>query len=873
MELALPSDSTLALPPVEAPPSAWRKLQQSYLARQAEQFEAGVPVSQLIQERSDFVDRILHQLWHSLFAGRTDLALLAVGGYGRSELHPYSDVDVLVLSAGKLDADTRSKLEAMITRFWDLGLEIGHSVRSIKECAREAKDDITVITNLIESRPIADDGQLHEQLRKAIAPKKMWPADRFFAAKLEEQQGRHGKYNETQYRLEPNLKDGAGGLRDVHTIDWVLRRAFNADIDTDLFTLGMMEKDECELLLKGRDFLWQVRFALHLLAGRHEERLLFEHQRELARQFGFIDEGGNLGVEQFMQRYFRMSTTLSRMNDLLLHHLQENLLHEKRSPKPVVIDDEFQTIKGFLEIRDPRLFERDPLALLRIFRVYQDHPDIDGIRADTIRAMRANRHRIAGIRDLPEAKKLFLGFFRAPFGLTHTLRLMHRYTILGRYLPAFKNVIGRMQFDMFHIYTVDQHTLSVVRNLRRFAVPKFYKEYPLCSEIITQIERPEVLYLAGLFHDIGKGRGGDHSKLGAEDARAFGQSHGLGEEDTELLSWLVLAHLRMSSVSQRQDISDPEVISTFAGEVGSLRRLQCLYVLTVADVRGTNPELFNSWRDSLLRELYRATYKVLQPDTETPADLGDKAEQARHQATRLLDEAGVPAQRYTQLWSNLPQDYFARYAPEEIAWQVQTLLADQSSGVYGIHLPEQKVRGGTAIFIHGPDRPGLFAKITAALEQLGLLTQEARITSTLDGRVLDSFIVLEASAQPVDDAQRRVEIRDLLAKKLAQPLPDNAPDMAPLERRIRTLFEPTRINLEHSHNATTLNIETNDRNGLLSAIARTLFDCGLHLLSARIATNGSRATDSFVVQNETANAIDETAIQCVKTRLISLLDE
>ncbi|MEE4108279.1 MAG: [protein-PII] uridylyltransferase, partial [Halieaceae bacterium] len=572
-------------------------------------FREGDDVTGLLHERAALVDDVLRFAWEHLAVGTDDLALVAVGGYGRGELHPCSDVDLLVL-LGDRQEDTAS-LERFLTLLWDLGLKIGHSVRSVDDCIGQARDDVTILTNLLEARLLAGDGALLQAVEEGIAPEHMWPAEDFFRAKVEEQNARHAKYADTEYSLEPNIKGSPGGLRDLQLIGWLARRHFGWRELQEITDNRFLTETEATTILHGKEFLWRVRYALHLITGREEDRLLFDHQRELARMWGFKD-GDKLAVEQFMQLYYRWALALSQLNELLVLSFDQAVLQAGREEIRAPIDQYFELRNGYVCALRDSIFREHPGALLEVFQHAGNIADATGISAQTIRLIREHRHLVdEAFRSDPANKRRFLALLRGNERLTRQLRRMSRYGILGRYVPAFGNVVGQMQHDLFHSYTVDAHTLLVIEIMRRFMLPEHDDRFPVTSRVARRLPKKELLYLAGLFHDIGKGRGGDHSELGAVDARAFCEGHGLSRRDTNLVEWLVRNHLLMSAVAQRKDISDPEVIQQFARHVGDQHRLDYLFALTVADINGTNPKLWNAWRGSLLRKLYTEAKRAL----------------------------------------------------------------------------------------------------------------------------------------------------------------------------------------------------------------------------------------------------------------------
>ncbi|MBI3570127.1 MAG: [protein-PII] uridylyltransferase, partial [Gammaproteobacteria bacterium] len=624
----------------------------------------------LVTAHTRLIDQLIVRAWNrhlSLLPAGFRVALVAVGGYGRGELHPASDIDLMVLLEKDKPVKTQPFVEALIRFFWDMGLDVGHSVRTLKDCVREARADITVATNLMEARLLEGDGELFRKMRALTHASKIWPSRKFFAAKRNEQILRHRHFNDTAYNLEPNIKDGPGGLRDIHIISWITQRHFDTASLHDLVGRGFLNEEEYRTLVRGRNFLWHVRAGLHYLAGRREDRLLFDHQRDLARHFGCADRPGFLAVEQFMKRYYRTVKELTLLNEILLQHFEEVILARGRI-KIRPINRRFQSHLGFLEVTHPRVFERAPFALLEMFLLMQQHSELKGVRAGTIRLVRANLHRIDNkFRKDLACRSLFMEIMRQPRGITHELRRMNAYGVLGAYLPAFGRIVGQMQHDLFHVYTVDAHSLMVVRNLRRFTLPEFRDEFPLASELIQKLVKPERLYLGGLFHDVAKGRGGDHSQLGEKEAGACCRLHNLSEYDTRFVCWLVRHHLLMSATAQREDISDPDVVMRFAQRVGDQEHLVNLYLLTVADMRGTSPAVWNAWKGRLLSQLYSATSRLLRRGIARPIDLEEHIADLRRSALDKLRPTGLPEQSVMRFWQDLDADYFLPYDVESLA--------------------------------------------------------------------------------------------------------------------------------------------------------------------------------------------------------------
>ncbi|MCP5146319.1 MAG: [protein-PII] uridylyltransferase [Gammaproteobacteria bacterium] len=827
-----------------------------------EAFQRDHDVIQVVRGRAALIDAVLRGLWKRFELDSSPHALLAVGGYGRGELHPYSDIDIaILLSESAADTFTRG-LEGLITLLWDIGLEIGQSVRTIAESVAAAESDITIATNLMEARPITGNPTLFEQLEAALAPANVWPVDRFFTAKINEQQARHGKTNSALQRLEPNIKESPGGLRDIQVICWVANRHFRSRHLAELVDHGFLTRDEYEILQSGREFLWQIRTMLHYIAGRREDRLSFDMQKTVAAQFGHEDDGTNRPVEEFMKRYYRTVRELSQLNDLMLSLFNEAIIELDRTAEIILVNRRFQIRNNQIEARDEYVFRRTPNALLEIFLLIQQHPKVTGVRASTIRAIRENVHRIdKSFREDIRARSLFMEIMRQPQQVGHELQRMHRYGVLERYLPVIAKITGLMQFDLFHVYTVDEHALFVVRNLRRFLYPETPEDdIPLCREAMERIPKLELLYVAGLFHDIAKGRGGDHSELGADDAIKFCRDHGLGHWDTRLVAWLVRNHLVMSSTAQRKDISDPVVINEFADEVRDRVRLDYLYLLTVADIRGTNPELWTSWKAALLRQLFQNTAKVLRDNLEADQLMAQRTPEAQAEALALMGKAPFSEAEIRSFWNAVSDDYFYRHQPDEIAWHTSAVLNHGLSISPLVEVRNFPNRGGTAIFIYTPDREYLFSTITQVLDRLGLTIQDARIFTTGGGYAVDTFIVLEAqNNRPVDDPHREIEIANGISAALSTGrMPAERLRMQNI-RRLQNFAIPVEVTFTPDISAprTVMTVVATDRPGFLSIVGRAMQQTGVRLQNARIATLGERVEDVFYITDYYNEPVDD----------------
>ncbi len=815
-------------------------------------FWDGADIRSLVRERAVFVDCILHYAWHS-FEWCEDCGLLAVGGYGREELHPYSDIDILILFLEDEVESQATNIERFVMLLWDIGLDIGHSVRTIEQCTKLASEDITIVTNMMECRAIVGPGYLAKQLRSAVAPNQVWNAADFFVAKLEEQEKRHQKYSFTEYNLEPNIKNAPGGLRDIQTISWVTKRFFGVDNLADLEGQNFINARELAVLHGGQEFLWRVRYGLHLLAGRAEERLLFNYQTELALIFGYSNSEKRLAVEQFMHWYYRVVLSLRELNDVLLQYLSEAILHKDEYQDIKPINQRFQLNNQFIEATDDYVFERHPEALLEIFAIMAQDSNIKGVRAATIRQIRECREIIdENYRNNPRHIELFRNLLQTPSGLFDVMRRMKRYGVLGRYLPEFGRITGQMQHDLFHIYTVDAHTLLVIKNIQEFATEAGREDFPVAHYIYSGLRSPELLVIAGLFHDIGKGRGGDHSILGAKDAEAFCQRHNVSRRDTNLVTWLVENHLTMSSVSQKQDIGDPEVVHNFALKVGDQEHLDYLYTLTVADMRATNPNIWNNWRASLMRQLYMETKRLLRRGLENTVDRQYVVEETQHLALFKLEDKGVSEPQARDIWGDINEDYFVREHHLDIAWQTAAVVDSNCADVVvafntatGAHATR-----ATQIFIRTINRKNVFSTTASTLDHLNLNIQEARIYESQTGITINHYYVLDQNGEAIgDDTERLDKIQTTLSQELAMHTDDSASIHRRTPRELKHFRMPTQTGIYNDliSGQTLLEVISPDRPGLLARIGQIFLDLNVHLTSARISTLGERVEDMFMI--------------------------
>jgi [protein-PII] uridylyltransferase len=813
--------------------------------------------TRLIRALARHVDATLAALWAEaqMPAGA---ALVVVGGYGRGELFPHSDVDVLVLLPAKTeDADTatRGSIERFVTACWDIGLEIGSSVRTVDECRAESERDVTVQTALLESRLIAGAAgarRLFTAFRKA--QDQLMDARAFLRAKTLEMQQRHVKYEGTPYALEPNCKESPGGLRDLQMVIWVARAAGLGRTWAELASKGLITPFEAQQLIKHEGTLKLIRARLHAVAGRREDRLVFDLQTAVAESFGYRATNGPQSVQRssevLMHRYYWAAKAVTQLNQILMLNIEERVNGSEAAPsRPITA--RFLDRGGMLEVARDDLYTDNPHAILETFLVYAQTPGIKGLSARTLRALYNARNVMdVNFRRDPINRELFMDILRQPAGITHALRMMNATSVLGRYLWVFRRIVGRMQHDLFHVYTVDQHILMVVRNMRRFFIPEHAHEYPFCSQIASQWDKPWVLYIAALFHDIAKGRGGDHSDLGASEVRRFCRDHGIAREDTQLIEFLVQHHLTMSRIAQKEDLSDADVIRGFARLLGTPRRLHALYLLTVADIRGTSPKVWNAWKGKLLEDLYRLTLRALggaQPNLD--AEIEARKEEARQ---NLALHSALPGTE-EPLWATLEVSYFARHDAAEIAWHARSLWRHVHTDLPIVRARPSSVGDGLQVLLYAPDRPDLFARICGYFDSAGFSIQDAKIHTTRAGFALDTFQIVATSGMTPDnpagyrDLISLVETQAAMALASVGPLPE--PRSGRVSRRVRSFPVTPRVALAPDERAQRwlLTVSASDRTGLLYGIARVLARNGINLQLAKVTTLGERVEDTFLV--------------------------
>ena len=832
--------------------SEWHKMLDQ---AQDKALVAGENIRTIVNARAAAMDALLKFLWQQHKLPNQNLALIAVGGYGRHELLPYSDVDLLILSQQSLSPQLAEQVSGFVSSLWDAGLKPGMSVRSLSECL-EAAQDITVATTLVESRLIIGDDQLAKKPRQIVAT--AWTDKTFYEAKLNEQKRRYAQHNNTESNLEPDIKNAPGGLRDLNQIGWIAKRHFRVMRVYDLVHLGFISDYELRELENCEDFLWQVRYQLHRITGRDENRLLFDYQRDVASRLGFIqreEDPNNYAIEQFMKTYYRVAMKVSTLNEMLLAYFYESVIQprltDEEQPEKVVLNERFDLIGNKIAVSHHRVFSQTPSAILELFHLMANQPEMIGIRAKTLRLlMLAAKSIDNNFRQNPVHRAMFMAILRSPYHLYHTLHAMKRYGVLGKYIPAFGQIIGLMQYDLFHIYTVDAHTLLLIRNLRRFGKPEFANEFPVVNSVFQRLDRKDIVYLAAIFHDIAKGRGGDHSVLGAADAIEFCLDHGLTEREANIVAWLTRNHLVMSITSQKKDISDPDVVKGFADHMGDMVHLDYLYALTVADVNATNPKLWNSWRASLMRQLYTQARETIRTGLDRPVDHQLIIEDTKFEAMQTLSSQ-YPYEQIEKIWREIGDEYFLKERADEVVWHTQAMLehGDNHEPLVLIREHRKLAKDAAEIFIYTRDLPNLFAASVAVLDQMDLNVLDARIITAAKAFSLDTYVVLDRYGTLLAEKGRQDEVISALTNALSHP--EEFPAL--LERRIPRQLRHFEVETEVSIRLNTalqqniVEIMTLDQPGLLAKIGGLFTIQGLDIHSARIATLGERAEDSFYV--------------------------
>ncbi|CAE6896351.1 GlnD hydrolyzes PII-UMP to PII and UMP (deuridylylation). Thus [Vibrio sp. B1REV9] len=845
---------------------------EQFSSYQKQEFLNHHPVTNLVLSRAEYMDLLLNRLWqHFGFNDIHNISLIAVGGYGRGELHPLSDIDILILSNHRLPNALEAKISEFITLLWDLRLEVGHAVRTVEQCAEIGRSDLTVATNLQEARLLCGSENTFQALKNVVLSDSFWPSETFYQGKIQEQRERHARYHDTTYNLEPDIKSTPGGLRDIHTLSWVARRHFGATTLLEMSRFGFLTDAEYRELVECQDFLWRVRFALHIELRRYDNRLTFAHQAQVAEHLGYIGEG-NRGVEMMMKEFYRTLRRVSELNKMLLKLFDQAIINGGATQDAEIIDEDFQRRGSLIEARKPALFQARPETILDMFIHIANDSSIEGVSPPTLRQLRTARRRLNKfLHTIPEAREKFMTLCRHPNALHKAFSLMHRLGVLAAYLPQWSQIVGQMQFDLFHVYTVDEHSVRLLKHINTFSYAENHNKHPICCEIYPRIQKKELLILAAIFHDIGKGRGGDHSVIGEGEAYDFCIEHGLSKPEAKLVSWLVRHHLIMSVTAQRRDIYDPDVITEFAKQVRDEERLEFLVCLTVADICATNPELWNSWKRTLLAELFYSTQRALRRGLENPVDVRERIRHNQQMASALLRKEGFSARQIEVLWQRFKADYFLRHTHKQIAWHCENLLRMEDPSKPLVLISKKATRGGTEVFVYTKDQPALFATVVAELDRRNFNVHDAQIMTSKDGHVLDTFMVLDHHGNVIDESRHSA-----VSKHITHVLEDGRPT------KIKTRRTPHK--LQHFHvktkvdflptkgkKRTLMEFVALDTPGLLAKVGRTFADLGINLHAAKITTIGERAEDLFILTSDAGGRLSEEQQEELREMLIERL--
>ncbi len=817
-----------------------------------ERFQAQTDVRELISLNTRIIDELLKNIWELHKFPDHSAVLIAIGGYGRRELFPESDVDLMIVLDESANQEINLKVKAFLTFLWDINLPISQSVRTAKDCVSEAKNDITVMTSLMELHYLSGNKNLFNQVLKIINNDKIWPSKKFFKEKTKELENRHHKYSDTANHLEPNVKESPGGLRDLHTLGWLVQRHFKIKRLDELVSREFLTKGELVLLQEAYKTLADIRFALHLHTQRNEERLLFDYQYDVASLLGFDNDRRNLRVEEFMQVFYRTTNQVSTLIELLIKRLRPRIFPALLKRRAKAINERFQMRGNQLEAKHASIFIHTPSSILELFQLLQQNNNLRGPSDELVQLLLDHLYLVDDrFRNNSENRKMFISILNQPQTNSREIRRMAQLGVLDRYWPSFGAVTGRMQFDLYHIYTVEEHTLRVFENTCQFGAAKTEGEFAIYHDIFTQTPKALLLYLAALFHDIAKGRKGDHSKLGAEEAKTFCLEHDLSRFDANLVGWLVKNHLVMSITAQHHDIDDLEVVKKFAENVGSLTRLNYLYLLTIADIRGTNPKLWSNWRSTLLAQLYQNTSKYLRRGSGSPIKYEALINEVKESALQKLAARGIEKGICLAFWQEFEEDYFLRHSDEEIMRHTQAVLSHQGNKKAIVNIHQYSARGATEIFIYCSDHNYLFAHITSTLIKLGLVIVHARVITSKKGHALDTFLVLDVNGNPVNDENQCKSITKKIAEVLENPVDTTATLVQGLPRKIRELRVPTEIRFDKNSNDTytILELKAPDFPGLLACVGNAFVGCNIAVHNARISKLGERVHNIFQISN------------------------
>ena len=824
-------------------------------------------IFELIENRSDFYDALLIQLWHEMgLSEQQEIALIAVGGYGRREMFPLSDLDFLILVEQIPSPEIEEKITQFIQFLWDCGFEVGNSVRTLEQCESEGKQDITIATNLLEARFLTGNRPHFDVLNELVKNAGFWSKEDFFYAKVQEQIERYQRYHNTAYNLEPDIKYSPGGLRDLHLLYWVALRHSGALTLEAILQSGFIYPQEYQQLQESRAFLFKVRFALHLILKRYDNRLLFDRQIKVSELLGFLGDG-NQAVEKMMKCFFQALHRISLMSNLLIQHYRENVLSSSQVTVIDQLDDDFQLINQCLCLRNSLVFQEKPERILDLF-FYLTQYEQANIHSDTLRQLQISLEQLSQkLCEIPAAREKFLRLFNQPNAIKRAFIPMHQYGVLTAYLPQWQAIEGLMQFDLFHIYTVDEHTLRVMLKLESFLSPESAQEHPIAHRIFSQLSDRTLLYIAALFHDIAKGRGGDHAELGAMDIADFAQLHGLDRREIDTLAWLVKSHLLMSITAQRRDIHDPEVVMNFAEAVQNQVRLDYLTCLTVADICATNGNLWNSWKRSLFASLYEFTEQQFAQGMKELFDYSEKSEENRKLAQQILtqDYSDIAPILIEQLWARCPEDYFVRNTPKQIAWHTSLLVGFSEALL--VKISNRFSLGGTEVFIYCQDQPHLFNKVVSTIGAKKFSIHDAQIITAQDGYVFDSFIITELNGELVEFDRRRELEQALTVALQSEKLP--ALSIAP-NRQLQHFSVQTDVRFLHENKKehTEMELVALDKPGLLAQVSQIFSELNLNLLNAKITTVGEKAEDFFILTNQLEQALAREEREILKQVLV-----
>lgn len=874
-QLSIPADHYQ--PELHLPIRHWRQNIEQILDNALNQ---QTPIREIVQTRCQALDKILQILFQFYELDKTNVALFATGGYGRGELHPHSDVDILLLSPNELDERQEHKISLLVASLWDIGIEPAFVVRSVQACDMACQSDITIATTLLETRMLAGNPTLAD-IPQQLVDKNWTPVD-FYHGKMQEAKQRYFKHNATEYNLEPDIKNAPGGLRDIHTVGWVCKRYFRANSLLAVVQQNFITEKEFDDLQIAEDFLWTIRHHLHTLAGRNENRLLFDYQKNIAEKMGYQPKENdhiNAQVERFMRDYYRFAMSNSTLSEMLMKHFDEviieNSLPIAERPQQKILNEHFKQVGEQIAVVHTKVFFQNPTAILEMF-LLMGQRNIKYIRTCTLRVLKiASRSIDDEFRQNPINKTLFINNLKEQNLLFWRLRVMNRYGVLGRYLPEFGRIIGLMQYDLYHRYTVDAHILLLVRMFHRFTDKDYDQLYPLASGIYRSIDRKEILVLSAIFHDIAKGRGGDHSELGEIEAIKFCLQHGLNQQDADLVGWLVKQHLLMSITAQKKDTSDPQVIAQFADQVKNVTNLNHLYVLTVADMNATNPQLWNSWRATLMRQLYIQTRRILRADIDAPTNRQDLINNNQQNARELLKNDKDLA-NIEQLWQEFGDEYFLRETPADIVWHSKAIMhhEQQNSGQPLVILREHRelALDAVQVFIYTQDQSNLFAVTTNVFDQMNLNVLDARIITATRNFAMDSYVLLDRQGTLLTDLDRQAELIERLITAFQSPTTLKFVKKS-LPRQLRHFNVPTKVSFERNSetNQHTMLLETLDQPALLARLGQVFLQYQIEVHFARITTLGERAEDMFVITDQAQQTLSEQRLVELKNALIETL--